>query len=305
MFGSNASGAAQTNGLSVAFDLPTLVMRGLDHPRSGDAAMLTDNDLQRMYDRSHCLHPHHGIALSVTLEACERASLIRRVQARRAGFYRRRLPEACLPQYCVYLASDARERDQERPRSCKKPRYEPTSDDSLVRYIKALVWWTMDRNACHVAVALGCFLHGYRSAEIASLAPDFFNQHNIWRVKRRLALQLEARFQSANIFQSDHHTLLTRPPTEHERGLVQHSLAMFAPWGAPHIPSPTPDKSILETYFDWPSAQSDWDRVHALIDPTCVGLPQLIREYNHHFPQGSDMRLEDLDRKLQIPCFNL
>jgi hypothetical protein len=174
-----------------------------------------------------------------------------------------------------------------------------------VRYIKALVWWTMDRNACHVAVALGCFLHGYRSAEIASLAPDFFNQHNIWRVKRRLALQLEARFQSANIFQSDQHTLLTRPPTEHERGLVQHSLAMFAPWGAPHIPSPTPDKSILETYFDWPSAQSDWDRIHALIDPTCVGLPQLMREYNHHFPQGSDMRHDDPDRKLQIPCFNL
>jgi hypothetical protein len=144
MFVSNAAGAAQNNGLSVAFDLSTLVTRDLDYPRSGDAAMLTDNDLQRMYDLSHCLHPNHGIALSVTLEACERVSLIRRIQARRAGYYRRRLPEACLPQYCVYLASDARERDQERPRSCKKPRYEPTSDDSLVRYIKALVWWTME-----------------------------------------------------------------------------------------------------------------------------------------------------------------
>jgi hypothetical protein len=207
MFVSNASGAAQSNDLSVAFDLPTLVTRDLEHPRSRDAAMLTDNDLQRMDDLSHCLHPDHGIALSVTLEAYEPVSLIRRII--------------------------------------------------------------------------------------------------IWRVKRRLALQLEARFQSANIFQSDHHSLLTRPPTEHERGLVQHSLAMVAPWGAPHIPSPTPDKSILETYFDWPSAQSDWDRIHALMDPTCVGLPQLIREYNHHFPQGSDMRLDDPDRKLQIPCFTL
>jgi hypothetical protein len=144
MFVSNAAGAAQNNGLSVAFDLSTLVTCDLDHPRSGDAAMLTDNDLQRMYDLSHCLHPNHGIALSVTLEACERVSLIRSIQARRVGYYRRRLPEACLPQYCVYLASDARERDQERPRSCEKPLYEPTSDNSLVRYITALVWWTME-----------------------------------------------------------------------------------------------------------------------------------------------------------------
>jgi len=97
MFGSNASGAAQTNGLSVAFDLPTLVTRDLDHLRSGDAAMLTDNDLQRLYDLSHCLHPDHGIALSVTLEAYERVSLILRIHARRAEYYRRRLPETCLP----------------------------------------------------------------------------------------------------------------------------------------------------------------------------------------------------------------
>lgn len=97
MFVSNASGAAQNNGLSVAFDLPTLVTRDLEHPRSRDAAMLTDNDLQRMDDLSHCLHPDHGIALSVTLEAYERVSLIRRIHARRAGYYRRRLPEACLP----------------------------------------------------------------------------------------------------------------------------------------------------------------------------------------------------------------
>jgi hypothetical protein len=154
---SNVWGAAQNNGPSLACDLPLLLTRHPDHVKSGDAAMLTDNDLQRMYELSYCLHPDHGIALSVTLEACERISLIRRMQARRAGHYRRRLPEPCLPQYCVYLASDTRERDQERQRPCKEPGYQPTSDDSLVRYIKALVWWTMDWNACHVAVALRGF----------------------------------------------------------------------------------------------------------------------------------------------------
>jgi hypothetical protein len=72
--------------------------------------MLTDHDLQQMYDLAHCLHPDKGIALSVTLEACERIALIRRIQDRRAGLYRLRLPETCLRQYYVSLASDARER---------------------------------------------------------------------------------------------------------------------------------------------------------------------------------------------------
>jgi hypothetical protein len=77
---------------------------------------------------------------------------------------------------------------------------------------RALVWWTMDRNACHVAVALGCFLYGV-------------------------------------------------------------------------------------------CGRSDWDRIHALVDPGCAGLPRLIRKYNACFPNGSTARLEDPDRTLAIPCF--
>jgi hypothetical protein len=78
---------------------------------------------------------------------------------------------------------------------------------------------------------------------------------------------------------------------------------LTTPWGAPHTPPPAPDGSILETYFDGASAQSDWERIHALIDPTCAGLPLFIREDNDYFPQGSDMRLDGPDRKLQIPRF--
>jgi hypothetical protein len=266
--------------------------------------MLTDDDLQKMYDLAHCLHPDNGIALSVTLEACDRISLIRRIQDRRAGLYRRRLPEVCLPQYCVYLASDARERAQESWRPVQDPRYRPTPDDWLIRYIKCLVWWTMDRNACHVAVALGCFLHGYQPGDIASLAPEFFNSHNIRRVKRRLAHQLQARFQRVHIFIGEHHMLHTRSPTDDERRLVRHALTLFTPWGCPHVPSPAADRCILETYFGWASAHSDWERIHALIDPVHAGLPRLIREYNQHLPRESGMRLDDPDHKLAIPCFN-
>jgi hypothetical protein len=267
--------------------------------------MLPDDVLQRMYDLAHCLHPDNGTALSVTLEACERLTLMRRMQDRRTGHYKFRLPEVCLPQYCVYLASDARERKQECPRPGHEPRERPTPDDYLVRYIKFLVWWTMDRNACHVAVALGCFLFTYQPGEIVSLAPELFNPHNIRRVKRRLVHHLHARFRCANLFQGDCHTLRTRSPTDHERRLVQQALALFTPWGSPHAPTPTPDISILESHFDRASVRSDWERIHALIDPSCAGLPRLVREYNESFPRGSNARLEDPDHMLAIPCFHL
>jgi hypothetical protein len=275
----------------------------LDHAIAGNAAMLRDDVLEKMYELAYCLHPDTGISLSVTLEACDRIALMRRIQDRRTGHYRHRLSEACLPQYCVYLASDARERAQECPRPGHDPRYQPTPDDYLVRYIKALVWWTMDWNACHVAVALGCFLYGYQPGDIATLAPELFNHQNIRRVKRRLAYQIHARFQHAHMFRGEHHTLRTRSPTAHDRQLVHHALALFTPWGSPHVPPHASHMSILETHFGWASARSEWERIHVLIDPACAGLPRLIREFNESFPSGSVARLEDPNHKLAIPRF--
>lgn len=162
----------------------------------GDVAMLTDHDLQRIYELAAGLHPHQGIALAMTLEACERLTLVRRLHDRRTGRYRLRLPEACLPHYCVYLASEAGERDRECPLQGETPVYRPTPDD----YLKCLVWRTMDRSACHVAVALGCFLYGYQPGDMASLAPEVFHYHNIRCVKQRLAKQLKTRLQGVPMF---------------------------------------------------------------------------------------------------------
>jgi hypothetical protein len=60
---------------------------------------------------------------------------------------------------------------------------------------------------------------------------------------------------------------------------------------------------MLETHFGWTSTSSDWDRIHALIDPISAGLPRLIRGYNPHFKE-SDLCLDDPDYTLKIPCFN-
>ena len=77
-------------------------------------------------------------------------------------------------------------------------------------------------------------------------------------------------------------------------------------WGAAQslLPPPAPDRSILETHFDWAFVCSDSDRIHALIDPTCAGLPRLIREYNESLPAQSVLRLKDPDHKLEIPYFD-
>jgi hypothetical protein len=111
------------------------------------------------------------------------------------------------------------------------------------------------------------------------------------------------RFQNATIVAGEPFRLRTRPPTERERQVIHRSLALFTPWGAPHLPPPAPNGSILETHFDGVCGQSDWDRIHALVDPGCAGLPRLIREYNESFPRGSTARLDDPDHTLTIPCF--
>lgn len=265
--------------------------------------MLADDTVEKMYTLAHHLHPDDGVAAAVTLEACERIAHMRRRHSRRTGQYRRRLPEACLPQYCVYLASDARERAQERPAPGQEPRYRPTFDDYLVRYIKFLIWQTMDRAVCYVAVALGCLLYGYRPHDIASLAPEIFDPHNIRRVKLQLMHQIQARFRHTKIFTGEHLTLHTRAPTAHERQLVHQSLALFTPWGSTHVSALISGRSLLETLFDGTSTHDEWARIHAIIDPTCGGLARLIGEYNETFPAGSYARLADPDEMLAIPSF--
>jgi hypothetical protein len=265
--------------------------------------MLADDVLQPMIDLAYFLHPDPAVALTVTLDAVDRLALLRRLREHPTGHAWRRLPEAWLPQYCVYLASDGLERAHERPRPGRAPRARPTRDDYLVRYLKCLVWWTMDRTACHVAVALGCFLYRYPLGALVRLVPALCDPHQIQCIRVRLMQQLQARFPRAHLFEGDHGTRRTRLPTAHDQRLVQRALAMFAPWGTVHVPPPALDQSLLETHFDQASAYSNADRIHALINPADAGLPRLIREYNQQFLPGHTQRLPEPDTMLAIPRF--
>jgi hypothetical protein len=87
----------------------------------------------------------------------------------------------------------------------------------------------MHRSACHVAVALGCFLYSYEPGDIAQLAPEILSHHDIRHVQPRQAMQIQNRFRRAHPVIDEHYTLHSRTPTEHERDLVHRALCMFAP----------------------------------------------------------------------------
>jgi hypothetical protein len=265
--------------------------------------MLAGDDLQAMYALAHFLYPDPEVAFAVTFEAAEWLALLPRLQGPPPGLSWRSLPAACLPQYCVYLASVGRERAQERPRPGQDPRERPTPDDYLVRYLKCLVWWTMTETACHVALALGCFLYRYPPGAIAQLAPVLCAQQDILRIRVRLAHQLQARFPHVHLFDTDHDRLRTRLPTAHDRQLLQQALTRFTPWGTAHVPVPARGRSMRDTHFDGAPSRSDWDRIHALLEPANGGLPRWIRDYNQQLPTGSASRLADPDDMLAIPRF--
>jgi hypothetical protein len=270
--------------------------------------LLADDVLHPMYDLASFLHPDPAAASAVTLAAGERLALLERLHVRSPGEAWLRLPEAWRPQYCVYLASDGWERAQERPRPGQAPRKRPTPDDYLVRYLKCLIWWTMDQHCPHVAVALGCFLYTYEPDDLVPLAPAFF-AGNLARVSLRLASRLQARFPGVFLLHGDHDAPRTRSPTAHERQLVQLTLAKFTPWGSAHIPPLSLGPAMRDSHFGEASVRSNGDRIQAMIEPTGDGLPRLIREYNaqfpYHaqFPPGSARRLAEADAMLAIPRF--
>ena len=151
--------------------------------------MLADDVWESMYELAFFLHPNPATAGAVTVAAADRLVLLQRLRESPTGRAWRRLPEAWLPQYCVYLASDGPERAHERRRPNQAAQKRPTRDDYLVCSIKCLIWWTLDQTACHVAVALGCLLYRYPPEALVRLAPALCAPHQTttrcWRPTSR------------------------------------------------------------------------------------------------------------------------
>lgn len=269
--------------------------------------VFSDEEMQNAFHLAYVLHPNMAVAYSVALDAVDRFFLQQKLQGRRPKAkkqpFKNLLSDPALLQTSVYLASDSWERDQERLLPRKTPFYRPNVNDLIARYVKLLVWKTMEHNCTHVAVGIGSFLYTYRTAEIKYLAPDHIKDDNIRRIKAGIVSEIRNRFEQYNIVPGDSPHIITRTPTSHERELVHSSLTAFAPWVAEHAFPSSDNTPVLETYFGYESKKSEWERNHALIDFGCAGLRLLIQEFNAGDAREDDMLLENPDEKLQVPDF--
>jgi hypothetical protein len=268
--------------------------------------VFSDEEIQDAFRLAYVLHPNMAVAYSVALDAVDRFFLQQRLQGRRPKAkkqpFKNLLSDPALLQTSVYLASDSWERDQERLLPRKTPFYRPNINDLIARYVKLLVWKTMEHNCTHVAVGIGSFLYTYRTAEIKHLAPDHIKDDNIRRIKAGIISEIRNRFEQYNIAPDDSPHIITREPTSHERELVYSSLTAFAPRVAEHALPSSDNTPVLERYFGYESKKSEWERNHALIDFGCAGLRLLIQEFNASGSREDDM-LENPDEKLQVPDF--
>jgi len=267
--------------------------------------VIQDEVIQEMFGLAFFTHRDREVAIEVVLDTLVRIPLVRDIQderpkAKKMQPYKLRIPEDLLPRFCLYLASDLWERDQEKAEPKKRPVYRPDDADYLIRYIKFLVWQTMDRNSRYAAVALGCLLHNYGPTQISDLSPAFFNGNNIRNTKKWLADRIRARFNRMNVVNPDNAQIISRLPIDGERNLVQQALEMFSDNNHIHI---QPRTFILDTVFANGSLHTERERVHAVACPVCGGLPKLIREWNDLFETTSRCRLADPETKLRVPTF--
>jgi hypothetical protein len=265
--------------------------------------VIRDEVIQELFGLALFTHRDREVAEEVVVDSLVRIPLVRDIQDERPNArimqpYKLRIPEELLPRYCLYLASDLWERDQEKAEPNKKPVYRPDDADYLIRYLKFLVWQTMDRHSRYVAVALGCLLHNYGPMQISELSPAFFNGNIIRNTKKWLADRIRARFNGLNIVGPDNAQIISRLPIDSERILVQQALEMFSDNN--HIQSQT---FILDTVFADGSSHTERERIHVMACPVCGGLPKLIQEWNDLFEKTSCCRLADPETKLRVPAF--
>ena len=273
--------------------------------------------LQKAFELAFYLHPHRGAALDVVITAlCEFRHTIKIPDRpseyllpntrpeHNPGAYKLKLSEEGWDQESVFKVSEDTERDQEKRRNQQEaPGYHPTPSDWSIRFIKALVRATMRRGVHYVALGLGCYLYQYRFQEIRTLFTHFFpnNLRNDERLHEPIRKPITKRFPDLKDDTLEQ-KIRMRPAQEHELTLVLEALSYFTPWGTDHVeyhPGTLNDLYVITGSHEGNAGNAEreqWARVHALIDPTCVGFKLLIQ-------MQSRMSFDNPDDKLGMPLF--
>ncbi|HEY5869423.1 MAG TPA: hypothetical protein VI542_28325 [Candidatus Tectomicrobia bacterium] len=272
-------------------------------------APVSRSELQKLLPVVFALHPNRHVAECVLLDLGDHFDVLQRLEIQREtmrdrrsseSYYRPAATRRTLLQKAAYLASQVWECNQEGAMPTRPPMYCPTAADLLVRYIKTLAWWAMERRVHYAVTAIGCSLYTYMPHEMGYLvhwaAPNSRRYHGD-TLKR-----LQARFPDLPLTTVRQHKQVDlRSPAPEERALVAQALACFAPWTG-HLDR-QPHVSLWESHFA-AKATSDregWEQIHAVLDPQCAGFHRLICDYNSAFGATSSMRLTPPDTKLEVP----
>ena len=264
----------------------------------------TRDEWQRAFALAFMLHPSADVALHVLIDASWIAALLEQTEARRqrsVAHYKSPIPRAALLQFAVFCASLRWERDQESPLPKMEPKYKPTRDDLVVRYLKHLVCNNLLKaKFSYLAIALGCLLYDYKPKQITDFL-GLFDEPKIRHIKSRIKKQLMKRFVYADVLTPKGNALRTKPASDHDHKLLKDALKLFTPWNTAHI-TVKPGELLLAKMFADNSKLTNWDRKHLLLDPVCGGLDQLINEHNQLF--GAGLSLADPKLKLFVPDFD-
>jgi hypothetical protein len=270
--------------------------------------MFSDEDLRRAFQISFCLHQDREIAYEVTLDGIRRAKKKVADQNRRPASIRpnkQKLSYGNALRSGIFAASEMWEKDQESRLPLLRPLYKPTPYDLLSRYLKTLVWHSMDRSSAWVSIAIGHFLFSYPLNQIARVSPEFFDNQNMSRTRGFLEELLQERFQCEPSDSSlgSPVPVIDRPATDAEFRHIQNMLGILAPQSDGHPDFCAKPGTLLETYLFPDSVRSENDRIHSLISTECCGWARFVQEFNEDCSSTSGEPLADPRSQLRIPIF--
>ena len=235
---------------------------------------------------------------------------------------KKHLPTECFFQKSLYEASQEWEKDQEGLKPRKNPRYIPTLQDKLVRYINFLIWEKIELiNFSFLANRIGCHLYQYSNNEIEQICEPYIrsgtddvNQRNLDNIKERFpTLKIK---QGPNNKKKFEMRKLIINKVINEKQLVFDSLEAFTPSWTKHIAPPLSGAELFG--FDKNSAINNtnhrqtryetWQPHHFWLCTRCAGIEKLIEEWNKINKSGNGNiknMLDDPNDKLEIPNFDV
>lgn len=268
--------------------------------------MVTKESIQQAFSLAYSLHPQRVVAWEVTREALRQYKVRASTQGERPAAnrpYKQWLDDNNLLRTSIFIASEKWERDQESRLPKKDPVYVPTIEDLWYRYLKTLVWHSMDRNCIYASVAIGTLLFTYQTSEVASVSVDFFDNENIRRVKSWFLKKLESRFSDVMIIFNESGRHDAPPLTEYQLAFVNKALSVLAPQPPGHPDSCAANQMLLNEFFSFESTRLEQERVHVILNTECGGWARLVDEYNHLYRSFPSRHLGDPSYKLRLPIF--